>query len=402
MYKKDSQAYNQRISAVLECMYRNREMSRIELSQAAHATPAIITELTNDMIQQGLIMETGDEVSRIAGSGRRRKLLCLNPDYACLLGIEINMRGIFTVVTNILGEVKIAGHVSLTDYNPSDINNEIVAQIHRCLKKLPGSSILGAGIAIPGHFDYGSRKIISNNTLWESFQLPEIEKHFSFPFIVDNNIESMSFGEYLFRPQSCPDKFLFYHIGPGIFCSYFNSEQLSIKKNCYIGEVGHTVVDINGPLCECGKKGCLQTYISESWLIKNGQYLLTHSSSSILSGLVHSPDEIDIETIIKAYTLGDPYFSPQIDLGIRLLSVSIANTLIMQDCEKIYLNSKLFHHAPFKNQIVSLINEQLNFIPVEHKIEIEIVPYDDFRGAQGACALAAFAFFIKNKNFQTQ
>ena len=175
--------------------------------------------------------------------------------------------------------------------------------------------------------------------------------------------------------------------------------QLGIKNNYYIGEVGHTVVDINGPLCECGKRGCLQTYISESWLIKNARFLFHQSSSSIFRSLVDNAEAIDIDTVIKAYELGDPYFNTQIDLGIRLLSVSVANTLIIQDIDKIYLNSRLFRHDSFQNQLTALIQEQLNFIPTKRNIEIEITQFDDYRGAIGACALASFAFLTKNKHF---
>ena len=267
------------------------------------------------------------------------------------------------------------------------------------LKKVDPSKIFGAGIAIPGHFDYDSQTIISNNPLWKAFNLKEISVYFPFPFIVNNNVECMSLGEYLFQAKNSPDKFLFYHIGHGLFCSFFNAEQLGIKNNYYIGEVGHTVVDINGPLCECGKRGCLQTYISESWLIKNARFLFHQSSSSIFRSLVDNAEAIDIDTVIKAYELGDPYFNTQIDLGIRLLSVSVANTLIIQDIDKIYLNSRLFRHDSFQNQLTALIQEQLNFIPTKRNIEIEITQFDDYRGAIGACALASFAFLIKNKHF---
>ena len=128
-------------------------------------------------------------------------------------------------------------------------------------------------------------------------------------------------------------EFLFYHVGHGLFCSFFHAEQLGIKANYYIGEVGHTVVDINGQLRECGKRGCLQTYISESWLVKNARFLFHQSSSSIFRSLADTAEAIDIDTVIKAYELGDPYFNTQIDLGIRLLSVSVANTLIIRDID---------------------------------------------------------------------
>lgn len=400
MYKKQSDIYKNHVASVLEFIYRTGQTSRIEIANNTGLTPALMTSITADLMEKEEIMETGDEISGISGSGRKRKLLTLNAAAGYLLGIEINMRGIFIALTDLVGTVIQCTSKPLSSYNVDNINEELVSQINICIEKIKVEKIYGAGIAIPGHFDYFKKTIISNNPLWSAFNLDEISNHFPFAFTVNNNVECMSLGEYLFHASNSPDKFLFYHIGHGLFCSFFNSSQLGIKENSYIGEIGHTVVDINGPVCECGKKGCLQTYISESWLIKTGQLLFDSSPNNILRSLVASENDITIETIIKAYELGDSYFTNKIDQGLKLLSTSIANTLIIQDSEKIYLNSKLFQHLSFKNQIISQIQEQLNFIPMKRNIDIEITEFDNFRGAKGAAALAAFTFFIKNSNFE--
>lgn len=93
------------------------------------------------------------------------------------------------------------------------------------------------------------------------------------------------------------------------------------------------------------------------------EFLFHQSSSSIFRSLVDNAEAIDIDTVIKAYELGDPYFNTQIDLGIRLLSVSVANTLIIQDIDKIYLNSRLFRHDSFQNQLTALNSGTIKFYP---------------------------------------
>lgn len=400
MYKKQSDVYKNHVASVLEFIYRRQSTSRIEIANNTGLTPALLTSITADLMERNFVVETGDEISGISGSGRKRKLLTLNASSGYLLGVEINMRGIFVALTDLVGTIVQSASTPFSSYNKININEEIIKQIYICIKKINIDLILGAAIAIPGHFDYTNQTIISNNPLWKAFNLEKISACFPFPFTANNNVECMSLAEYLFNATNSPDKFLFYHIGHGIFCSFFNSSQLGFKENSYIGEIGHTVVDINGPICECGKKGCLQTYISESWLIKNAKLLYSSSSNNVLRTLVSSPDDISIETIIKAYELGDSFFINKIDLGIKLLSTSIANTLIIQDSDKIYLNSVLFKNQFFKNQIISQIQEQLHFIPTKRSIDIEITEFDHFRGAKGAAALAAFTFFIRNSNFE--
>ena len=328
MYKKDSEVYIQNVSSVLEFIYRNPRTSRIEISQATGLTPAAVTNIVAELMNKDWIKETGDEVSFVNGSGRRRKVLTLNNSIGYLLGVEFNMKGIFVTITDILGNVISRDYKNINKYAITHINDEIINLIENSITKVDSSKILGAGIAIPAHFDLTSETIISNNDMWKDFNLFEIKKYFSFPFIVENNIECMALGEYLFNPLNTPDKFLFFHVGHGLFCSFFDSANLGIKANYYIGEIGHTVVDINGPKCECGKKGCLQTYISESWLIKNAKFFFENSTNTILSNLVKNSEEISLQTIIAAYKLGDSYFKRNIELGIELLGTSISNTLI--------------------------------------------------------------------------
>lgn len=399
MYKKDSEVYIQNVSSVLEFIYRNPRTSRIEISQATGLTPAAVTNIVAELMNKDWIKETGDEVSFVNGSGRRRKVLTLNNSIGYLLGVEFNMKGIFVTITDILGNVISRDYKNINKYAINHINDEIINLIENSITKVDSSKILGAGIAIPAHFDLTSETIISNNDMWKDFNLFEIKKHFSFPFIVENNIECMALGEYLFNPLNTPDKFLFFHVGHGLFCSFFDSANIGIKANYYIGEIGHTVVDINGPKCECGKKGCLQTYISESWLIKNAKFFFENSTNTILSNLVKNSEEISLQTIIAAYKLGDSYFKRNIELGIELLGTSISNTLIMRDADKIFLNSELLSHKEFSSQIVDIVQSQMMFIPSKIDLNIEVTNFDIFRGSRGGCALACFAFFIKNLNY---
>ena len=117
--------------------------------------------------------------------------------------------------------------------------------------------------------------------------------------------------QYLFNASNSPDKFLFYHIGHDYSVPFLILHSWGIKENSYIGRNGHTVVDINGPVCECGKKGCLQTYISESWLIKTrSSFCLTALPITFTKVLLPLRNDITIETIIKAI------------IGIRVILIS--------------------------------------------------------------------------------
>ena len=66
-------------------------------------------------------------------------------------------------------------------------------------------------------------------------------------------------------------------------------------------------VQPDGELCECGKRGCLQTYASESWLIRKARLLYQSTPSTYLHQLVKNENEITLQTILNAYELGDEH-----------------------------------------------------------------------------------------------
>ncbi|MGT2799738.1 ROK family transcriptional regulator [Streptococcus marmotae] len=391
----NSDANTQNTSKIVEFIYRNQDVSRIKLAHALNIKPATVTNIIASLIKEQLVFETGDQIRELKGSGRSRKLLSINPQYAFFIGIEFNMTGIMIAATNSIGNCLYQNSIKTSEYSTNQINHVIIRLIQGCINHLGSQTCSGIGIAIPGHFDSLHQTVISNNKIWEHFNLNEIKNVFSIPIFIQNNIECMALEEYLFDPHNSPDKFLFIHVGPGLFCSFFDSLHITLPKGNYIGEIGHTVVDRTGSFCECGKRGCLQTYISDSWLIETAKYLYEHSSNTVLRNLVSSTEEITLDTVIAAYTLGDSFIIDKIEIGLSLLAISIANTLIIYDSQKIFINSQLLNHLDFKEKLIKHIHEQFEFISTDDQLNIEVLAFDLYRGAQAACALAAYHTIIR-------
>lgn len=397
--EKAADAFQQNKSTVLEFIYRHPQTSRIEIANSTGITPATITNIVTELLESKILIETGAEIQSTVGSGRKRKVLTLNPEIGQFLGVEFNLKGFSITATDLCGNVIATLKQPVDENSIHNINQVVTTLVKKIIKNVEPHNIIGLGIAIPGHFDRTNHTVISNSTMWQEFNLSKINNVFDFPIVIENNVECMALGEYLFHPISSPKKFIFLHVGHGLFCSFFNSSRLGFKTNHYLGEVGHTVVDIHGPKCECGKNGCLQTFISESWLLRNARYLYENSSHTVLHSLAESSSMITLKTIIDAYQLHDPYIQKNVELGINLLGTSIANTLIMQDADKIYLNSQLFTLPEFKTLVLTTIQNQLRFIPTERTVDIEVIEFKTNRGAIGACALAAISFFIKHPKY---
>ncbi|MEG3236682.1 ROK family protein [Streptococcus suis] len=383
---------------ILKTLFRHQKSSRTRISKSLKITPATITNMISYLVAEKKVIETGDEVRDYIGSGRSRRLITVNSQYRHYIGIEINANGIYLAVTDTIGNLITNSNIKITEYDSKQINEIIIQLVTETLDKFSYLEFGALGIAVPGHFDSKSGHIISNNVKWIYFDLAVIKQSISIPIFLENNINCMAIGSYLFHPESSPEQFLFIHIGPGLVCSFFDSEHILQNKNFYIGEIGHTVVDLNGPSCECGKRGCLQTYISDTWLINNARFLFENVQGSIIKTLVEKPEDITLDVVYNAYRLGDGFIIKKIESGIDFLTTSIANTLIIYDSKKIFINSQLLNYPGFSEKVNNLVDNQLQFIPSKNNLDIEFLSFNIFRGAIGAASLAVYNHFILENN----
>ena len=191
------------------------------------------------------------------------------------------------------------------------------------------------------------------------------------------------------------DNFIFFHVGRGMFCSYMYNGELYAKDNFLVGEIGHIVVHPNGELCECGKRGCLQTYGSEAWIIKKSQILFDNSETTYLKQLVSERNKITIETILKAYRLGDEGIIKILNSAINYLSITINNLSMMIDSSKIIIHGELFNEDLLKNLLEELLRQNINLLSKNIKQDILIKEYNNYNGALAAAALCVSKLLIK-------
>lgn len=400
---KNTLANENHLSKTLHYLFRHPQTSRVEIAAGTSLTRALVTHSISRLQEAGLVRETGEAVRKKKGSGKARRVLELNPDSVCTIGIEFNAAQITAARCRIDGTIDQIIEKPIDQIDLDHLNTEI-SGLMRSLSESSPLPVLGYGLAIPGHYDEVNDRIITNNPSWKSFSLQRIREKLNteLPLWIENNVECMSYGRYMFRSENSPEEFILLHVGPGLYCSFFDSALTSRKKSDYFGEIGHSVVDINGTLCECGKKGCLQTYISSSWLIKRAEIYLQNGSSEILSQLVSETGILNLEVLQEAYRQKDPYVREILEDGLNRLAVTISNLLIVHDADRIFINSQLLQEPELQEFFNEKIRKQFGFILGFESVPVEILPFRKNRGAQGACALVFYQELIDHPAFLTE
>ncbi len=395
MYNKKIRLPSNR-SRILECIYRNAPIARTEISGRTGITPATVTNISSALIAEGIIKEVGEAAAEEVSSGRKRILVDIVPDFAYSIGVEFSEKALAACICDMKGAILLEKVIPFSDDMPANITQQVVTIIQQLAESsgLEWRQFTGIGIALPGHLSVDGRALITNREIWETFRPEEIHHSFPVPVAMENNARCMALGAYLYSPDITPEDFALFHVGRGMFCATMMDGELFLGHHYIAGEIGHTIVNENGPLCECGKRGCLQVYASETRLVRTAQMLYENSPQTMLHTLTDSADGVTLEKLITAYYMGDPAVGALLNDALRYLSISTANIVITMNPGKIFLHGQLLSHDGIRAELMDHINRQLTFIGDPYTNSVEILPYSITDGARGACALAAWRFFL--------
>ena len=175
----------------------------------------------------------------------------------------------------------------------------------------------------------------------------------------------MALKTRIFQPLA--DNFIFLNVGRGIRCAYMYQGDIFSKNNFLIGELGHLVVSPEGELCECGKRGCLQTYASETWIIKKAKLLYQKTTNTYLHQLVTNENELTLETVISAYLLGDTSVVLLLNTALNALAITIANLNLLVDAKHIFIHGKLFENPQMRALLQNYLRNDHQLLPESHE-----------------------------------
>lgn len=376
-------------ASILETIYVRGPISRIDIAKLTKITPATTSSITSELLTKHLIQEIGEEENDTQKVGRKKILLKINPNHSYYIGSEITEKYFTFALTTNTGYLIDSQLVSISKDDLSTKGSQLyIDHLMAFIDKYQNFPISAIGIAVPGRYIENHPLIITDNQLWERFNLNVIKTQISYPIFISNNVNCMAIAQRLFSHSPNDDNFIFFHFKRGMHCSYMYNGHIYGRDNIVIGEIGHTIVSLDGELCSCGKKGCLQTYLGESWLIKKAKLIFDKVPDSLINTLVKEKSDITIETLLLAYDLGDTTIISLLNNAIKYLAQSLFNLSLLIDSKKIYLHSPLLSHPKLCQLLDDYIKVEPKLLQTQTAPVVEIVPYDILTGAKSAVGLA--------------
>jgi predicted NBD/HSP70 family sugar kinase len=338
---------------------KNYPKPRKDIAEKIHLTPAAVTILVNELIEQGCIHESG-EVSEPSRVGRKKVFIELNKEYKYAFGINIEGRHMNVCLGNLKAEVIDCTDLRIKNMKAEEVLDLAVQTIGQLMKKngLDESRILGVGVGIVGKVDseHGISKLAYG--LWDTEINIEqfISSRVDVPVVVENNVRALALAEMELTLHRNIRNMVFMKLGPGIGSAIILDNDIYKGSFNNSGELGHMVTNINGKKCRCGQVGCLETVASIAALIDDIREDFSSELYPHLFELVQGDVEnITEELLIQTYFESELKVVEKIDRLICFLSVGIINSIKFYDPHKIVLYSKMFKDTRFMELLITEI-----------------------------------------------
>jgi len=312
-------------SIVLNIVKNEGPISRTGIVRRSGLGLATVSEICADLIVEGLIYEKGVTETTI---GRPSILLALNRNAAYAVGLKLAEKQISVVLIDIEGTILCSLSVPVTEVT---IIKRTITTLADAVEQaivqaaIPRHRVAGVGIGMAGIIEAEQGLCRYSSVLgWRDVPLKQMmEQQIGLPVYIDNDVSTLTIAEKLFGAGQTVDDFLVVTVGRGVGLGIVVNGQFYRGTRGCGGEFGHTVMDPCGPLCNCGRYGCLETYVADPALVRQAQAVLLKDvgSHNVTS------DELRVEQITEWAKAGDSNLRKIFTEAGRMLGLGIANLI---------------------------------------------------------------------------
>lgn len=253
-------------SAVLAHIAAHGPVSRADLSRILGISPALMSQLTKQLIADGLLLEL-DENSP-STRGRPARLLGLNTTAGHAIGAKLGTDHVTLVELAIDSPLVVrSASEPLAPASPTYLQ-DLVGMLTRFVAGSRGE-LLGIGVGVPGGVDEQGSGIVDSPELGLA-QVPLgdlLRREMGMPVLVENNVNALAVAERLYGTGRHHETFLVVSVGEEIGAALMVDGMLYRGSSGGAGDIAHAPIDENGPECACGNNGCLQAVIGPDALV---------------------------------------------------------------------------------------------------------------------------------------
>ncbi len=231
----------------------------------------------------------------------------------------------------------------------------------------------GIGVGAPNGNYYNGTIEYAPNLKWDGvINLVDLfQKHFNAPVFVTNDANAATIGEMTYGVAQNVDDFLMVTLGTGVGSGFVSNGKLIYGHDGFAGELGHVIIEPEGRLCGCTRKGCLETYTSATGVVRTAHEML--ENTDLESGLRSvNNEQISSKMIGEMAEKGDPLALKIFDYTAQKLAFGLANAVAITSPKMIVLFGGLANAGDLLLNPLNKYFEEYLLVIYKNKINIVI------------------------------
>lgn len=366
-------------------------MPRVQVAKDLGVSPASVTTISSELIDTGLLEEVATERGGEAGRGRPAVALGVRAEAHRVAGMKLSDREHTAVVVDFAGKL-IADDVIPRRPGPMTLA-EILDAIERLLDRvcakagMARAELSAVGIGVPGFVDSAEGLVLWSSVLTDrSVNLSAAAGvRLGLPVTIDNDANLVALAELWFGAGRSLSDFAVVTIEHGVGMGFVMNHRIYRGAQRVGMELGHTKVQLDGALCRCGQRGCLEAYIADYALAREATTALNwgHKESQ--------PINVLLESLYDHAKAGDATAKSIFRRAGRYLAVGLSNVVNLFDPSLIILSGERMRYDYLYATETLAEMENLVISTGRPRPPIEIHAWGDLLWAHGAAALALSA-----------
>ncbi|WP_292286181.1 ROK family protein [Marivita sp.] len=377
---------------VFEHVRAEGQATRSQITRSLGISGGMVTQLTADLIRSGLLEEMADtdrQTSRETARGRPPTALGVVPESGRVLGLKLSEDVHTAVITDFAG-VEHGSATRPSGRRPSGLDalsEEVAALVDQALSNAAGPStvpLVAIGLGLPGLVKH-EEGTVAWSPLLSQRNAPlkaALEARLGLPVHVDNDVNMLSLAELWFGAGRWKSDFAVVTIEQGVGMGLVLGNQLYRGARGMGLELGHTKVQMDGALCRCGRRGCLEAYVADYALLREAATALDSD------GLGPVAPEDMLDRLFGQAKAGNRAAATIFRRAGRYLSLGLSNVVQLFDPELIILSgARMRYDYLYAEEVLAEMTAQA-LDDQRPPVRVEIHAWGDLVWARGATALA--------------
>ncbi|MBS3977859.1 MAG: ROK family transcriptional regulator [Syntrophomonadaceae bacterium] len=382
---------------VLNIIKEHEPICRQQLSKITGLTPPAITAIVRELVDLGLIKEEGLGASN---GGRKPVKLKFNPRAGLVIGLEVTRYEVNIGIADLKNDPMKLHRLPLDMSNPHRAVLSLAKEIDKVMNSdgMSKNNFMGIGVAFPGLLMAKEgiiKRSVNLGPEWNNFPIKDVlEREVGLSVFVEHNSNASVLAERWFGKGTDSRNLVYVNLGEGISAGVIMDDRIVQGFQGHAGEIGHVVIMSEGPLCNCGNRGCLESICGALAVVRTAnEELPVLKREDALKDLWEKQGKVTIEDIIKQSEIEGSYAWQLIRQVGRFVGVAIAGAINLYNPEAVFVGGKL---AAAGEVLLRPLQEAVKthaFPEIARATRVELSGLGKNAATIGACALALRELF---------